>query len=455
MIDYIKVPNQSPLFDKEVLTNGYQDQAVKLVMDWVTAQDVPNLSMKLVSEPGKTPVVFIEITGEGKTDETILMYGHLDKQPPMLEGWIEGTGPYSPAIIDGKLYGRGGADDGYATFASITAIKALKAQKIPHARIVMLVELCEESGSLDLPFYIDLLEKDIGTPSLVICLDSGCGNYDQLWLTATLRGMLYGILTVSVSSEGVHSGSGSGIIPSSFRIMRQLLDRIEDSATGKILLKSLWADIPDEHVQYAKDTAAVLGDEVVNSYPLLSGVKTMSNDKAELLLNKCWRPTLSYTAIGGIPPLANPGNVLRPSTSIGLSFRLPPVTDADVVRAELKKVLESNPPEGAHVTFDAPKAAAGWKAPKMETWLEDAVQSASKAVFNKPCLVWGEGGSIPFMGMLGKKFPKTQFIIAGVLGPKSNAHGPNEFLHIDYFHKLTVSVASLIQDHYKAKVTTA
>ena len=421
-------------------------------MNWVNAQEVPGLTMKLVTEEGRTPVIFIEIEGTNGTNETVLMYGHMDKQPPMEEGWDEGTGPRIPVIKDGKLYGRGGADDGYSVFASITAVKALKAQGVPHARIVVLIEACEESGSRDLPHYIAKLKGEIGEPSLVVCLDSGCGNYEQLWLTATLRGMLFGVLTVRVSAEGVHSGSGSGIIPSSFRIARQLLDRIEDKDTGKILLKSLWADIPAEHVGYAQKTAAALGDSIVKDYPFLSGVQPMSDDLAECLLNKCWRPTLSYTGIDGIPSIQHAGNVLRPYTSFGLSFRLPPTVDPVAAYKEIKETLEANPPAGAHVTFTSDKYAAGWKAPELAPWLQTAIDKASEGAFGKHALIWGEGGSIPFMGMLGEMFPKTQFVITGVLGPKSNAHGPNEFMHIGMFHGVTVSISSILADHYTAKV---
>lgn len=448
---YIEIPNVSPLFDKDVLTNGHQDRAVELLMNWVKAQEVPGLSMRLVTAEKRTPLIFIEIEGEGKTQETILMYGHMDKQPPN-DGWMEGTGPYSPTIIDGKLYGRGGADDGYSIFASITAIKALKAQKVPHARIVITIEACEESGSLDLPYYIELLKAEIGSPSLVICLDSGCGNYDQLWLTATLRGMMFGTLTIRVSKEGVHSGSASGIMPSTFRIARMLLDRIEDSATGKILVPELYCDIPENHQRYAREIAEILGQRIVNDFPLLEGVKPMADNYAELLLNRSWRPTLSYTGLDGIPPIAKAGNVLRPETVLGLSFRLPPTVDPAKAAAAVKAILERDPPYGAYVSFDCPKAAKGWKAPELAPWVEGAIHKASQTVFGKPAVIWGEGGSIPFMGMLHNMFPETQFVITGVLGPNSNAHGPNEFLHIKMFHNVTVCMASVVADHFSAKV---
>ena len=182
---------------------------------------------------GRTPVIFIEIPGS-RTPTTVLLYGHLDKQPEMT-GWAEGLGPWEPVLKGDKLYGRGGADDGYAMFGALArASWRCTSRASPHARCVILIEACEESGSYDLPSYVDHLAARIGAPSLVVCLDSGCGNYDQLWLTTSLRGLTGGALTVQVLTEGVHSGDASGVVPASFRIVRALLSRLEDGATGEI-----------------------------------------------------------------------------------------------------------------------------------------------------------------------------------------------------------------------------
>ena len=223
--EYLAIPNQSPAYDPNWNTNGYMDQATDLIANWIRMQKIPGLVLDIIRLEKRTPLIFVEIPGDSK--ETVLLYGHLDKQPPM-EGWNEGFGPWKPVIKDGRLYGRGGADDGYSAFASLTAIQALKQQDIPHARCVILIEACEESGSFDLPHYVEALKDRIGTPSLVICLDSGCGNYEQLWITTSLRGLANGNLTVSTLTEGVHSGAASGIVPSTFRILRQLLSRLEN-----------------------------------------------------------------------------------------------------------------------------------------------------------------------------------------------------------------------------------
>jgi len=399
-----------------------------------------------VQLPGRTPVILIEVPGT--TRDTVLLYGHLDKQPEMA-GWAEGLGPWIPARKDDKLYGRGGADDGYAMFASIAALRALAEQKIPHARCVILIEGCEESGSYDLPFYVEHLAARIGDPSLVICLDSGCGDYERLWLTTSLRGIAMGNLTVRVLEEGVHSGDASGIVPSSFRVLRGLLSRLEDEKTGAIKPEEFTVQIPPERMQQAKDVAAVLGDAVYDKFPFSGGTQPMSSDPGELILNRTWRPQLAVTGIEGLPLPLNGGNVLLPFTTAKLSLRLPPTLDAEKATALLKKTLENAPPYHATVHFDAEAGQSGWDAPKTAPWLQQSVARASQTAFGAPPAFMGEGGSIPFMAMLGAKFPRTQFVVTGVLGPHSNAHGPNEFLHIPMAKKLTAAIALILADHAK------
>ncbi|HEX7153730.1 MAG TPA: M20 family metallopeptidase [Thermoanaerobaculia bacterium] len=441
--EYIRIPNQSPLFDPDWHRNGHMHKAVALARSWVESQNIQGLTIEVHELEGRTPLIYMEI--EGDASSTVLMYGHLDKQPAMV-GWEAGLGPWTPVLRDGKLYGRGGADDGYAIFATIASIRALHDQKIPHARIVVIIECCEESGSIDLPAYIDLLADRIGTPRLVICLDSGCGNYDQLWMTTSLRGSIVGNLTVEVLTEGVHSGDASGIVPSSFRIMRQLLDRLEDSKTGRIIPEWLYVQVPEERLAEAKATAAVLGDEIWNKFPWVPGMQPVSKEGVELLLNRTWRPALSYTGQAGFPDLVQGGNVLRPKTSIKLSLRIPPSLDATNIERDLKKLLESDVPYGAKATFEAEKGGAGWVAPKTVAWLERSIEESSQTFFGKKPMTFGEGGSIPFMGMLGARYPEAQFLITGVLGPQSNAHGPNEFLHIGYAKALTACVAQVLAD---------
>lgn len=443
--EYIKIPNKSPLFDPEWQQHGHMDKAVNLIADWCRTQAIENMQLDIVRFEGRTPVIFIEIPGS--SDDTVLLYGHLDKQPEMT-GWDSNLHPWKPVLKGDKLYGRGGADDGYAAFASLTAIKSLREQHIPHARCVILIEACEESGSRDLPFYIDALEQRIGNPSLIICLDSGCGNYNQLWVSTSLRGLVGGILSIDVLKQGVHSGYGSGIVPNCFMILRQLLNRIEDEKTGNIILENLYVDIPPQRLQQAEETANVLGNDIYASLPFVSSITPLVDDTKNQILNRTWRPALSIVGSDGLPPCQNAGNVTLPSLAVKLSMRLPPICNAENAALLLKNTLEQNPPFNAIVRFDVKEAATGWNAPIENPWLSQAASKASDRYFGAKAMYMGEGGSIPFMGMLGKKFPQAQFLITGVLGPGSNAHGPNEFLHIPTGKKLTCCVAEVIEQHF-------
>jgi len=253
-----------------------------------------------------------------------------------------------------------------------------------------------------------------------------------------------------VLDEGVHSGDASGVVASSFRILRQLLSRLEDESTGTIKPAAFHAEIPAQRIEQAKKSAEVLGDAIYSKFPFVAGMRPVSEDLGELVLNRTWRPALAITGVGGIPPLDSAGNVLRPFTSVKVSLRLPPTLDAVKAGAELKQLLESDPPYGAQVTFELEKAGSGWNAPALAPWLEASVAAASREFFGPPPAYMGEGGSIPFMGMLGEKFPGAQFLITGVLGPHSNAHGPNEFIHIPTGKRVSMCVARVIADHQVA-----
>jgi acetylornithine deacetylase/succinyl-diaminopimelate desuccinylase-like protein len=451
LTEYIRIPNKSPMFDGQWVEHGYMDAAVELMAAWARRQGVPGMTLDVVRLPGRTPLIFIEVpaTGSEAGDDCVVLYGHLDKQPEMT-GWADDLGPWKPVLKGDKLFGRGGADDGYAIFGSLTALLALREQGVPHARCVVMIEACEESGSYDLPYYVDHLAARIGKPSLVVCLDSGCGNYEQLWLTTSLRGLTGGNLTVKVLEEGVHSGDASGVVASSFRILRQILSRLEDQVTGKIIPQELHVEIPAQRIEQARQSAAVLGDAVYSKFPFVNGMRPMDADLTELVLNRTWRPALSVTGVGGMPSLDSAGNVLRPHTAVKLSLRIPPTLEGGTAGDFLKRLMERDPPYGAKVSFDLEKASTGWNAPRLSTWLEHSVDAASQAFFGAPSAYMGEGGTIPFMGMLGEKFPGAQFLITGVLGPHSNAHGPNEFLHIPTGKRVTQVVAKVVADHYVA-----
>ena len=446
LVEYIRIPNKSPAFDPEWAAHGYMDEAVQLFERWARTRlaDVPGATVDVARLPGRTPVIVIDLPGE--VEDTVLLYGHLDKQPEMV-GWADGYGPWIPRLEGDKLYGRGGADDGYAMFGALSALLALRDQSVPHARCVVLIEACEESGSYDLPHYVDHFAERLGNPSLVICLDSGCGNYDQLWLTTSLRGLTSGTLTVRVLEEGVHSGDASGVVPSSFRVLRLLLSRLEDEGTGAIRPSELYAQIPPERVTQARRAAAALGSAVYTKFPFPAGTSPVTEDLTELVLNRSWRPQLAVTGVEGLPKPADAGNVLLPYTTAKLSLRLPPTLDAAAAGAALRALLEKSPPYGAGVKFEVESCAAGWNAPALSPWLENSLARGSQLAFGAPPAYMGEGGSIPFMAMLGEKFPQAQFVVTGVLGPHSNAHGPNEFLHLPTARRVSLVIAQVLADH--------
>ena len=449
--EYIRIPNESQAFDTKWREHGHMARAVAFIAGWCKAQPIPGLTVEVHELPGKSPLILMEIPArEGAAaGDTVLLYGHLDKQPAMT-GWREGLGPWQPVREGDKLYGRGGADDGYAAFASLAALRLLSEQKLGHARCVVLIEAGEESGSPDLPAYIEALSARIGQPSLVVCLDSGCGNYEQLWSTTSLRGLVGGVLRVDVLTEGVHSGA-SGVVPSSFRILRSLLSRIENQDTGEVLLPALHVAIPPGRRAEAAASAEALRNEVVDKLPWAGGTRPVGADIAELLLNRTWRPALSITGASGMPLPENAGNVLRPYTAVKVSMRIPPGVDADAATRALTEALTRDPPHGARVTFTTEHAGAGWNAAALAPWLGAASDEASRAFYGKPAMSMGEGGTIPFMAMLGERYPEAQFFITGVLGPQSNAHGPNEFLHVPMVKRLTCCIASVLAAHLRRR----
>jgi len=445
---YVAIPAKSPAFDPAWSAHGHIDQALALIEAWTRGRPIEGLTVETLRLPGRTPVLLAETPGAAP--ETILLYGHCDKQPEMT-GWADGLGPWTPVRRGERLYGRGAQDDGYAAFCALTAVEAVQRAGVPHARCIVLVEASEESGSPDLPAYMEAFAARIGTPDLVVCLDSGCGNYEQLWGTTSLRGLINGVLTVEVLTEGAHSGAAGGIVPSSFRIARQLLSRLEDERTGEILPRDFHVEVSAVRAAEARAVAKVLGGEIAGRFPVVAGMRYAHADPADLLLANTWAPTLGITGAAGLPALADGGNVLRPHTALKLSLRIPPTLDTPRAARRLREILEADPPYGARVRFTVESLSPGWDAPATEPWLLDAVHASSRRHFGRPAMFTGLGGSIPFMAMLGERFPRAQFFITGTGGPGSNAHGPNEFLHLPFAERLTACVADVIAAHHRAR----
>lgn len=446
--DLVKIPAVSPAFDPDWATSGHLDAVVAHVHDWIAAREIAGAHLEVVRLPDRSPLLVVDVpASDGSTaDDTALLYGHLDKQPPV-GGWSEGLDPWTPVLRDGRLYGRGAVDDGYSGYAAITAVEALRANGGAHKRCVLLLETGEESGSPDLPAYIEHLSDRLGTVSLVVCLDSGGGDYERLWLTTSLRGMVQLNVTVRVLDSGQHSGTASGLVPSSFRVARQLLDRLEDSATGEILLPELNVTIPENRAREARTGVEAAPGLIRESVPLPEGMRMVSDDEAELALNNWWRPTLSVIGADGLPHPEEAGNVLRPYTTLDLSFRLPPTADPHAALEAIRTALSTDVPYGARVEFGHEEAGAGFNAPDTADWLERALDDAGDEVFGQRWRTMGLGGSIPFMGLLHETYPDAQFVVTGALGPGSNAHVPDESLDLAYAAKVTSAVAYVLDAH--------
>jgi acetylornithine deacetylase/succinyl-diaminopimelate desuccinylase-like protein len=442
--DYIRIDNLSREYDVEWATNGKLEKAANFMIDWGKQQNIQGFKVELITEKGRTPLIFAEIEPSYKDAETILFYGHLDKQPHMT-GWREGLSPTNPVEEDGKLYGRGGADDGYAWFAALLAVKTVQTQKLKHNRVIVLIEADEESGSHDIPHYITSMKSRIGTPALIVCTDSGCGNYDQLWMTNTLRGVVTGVLKVKITTEGVHSGDASGIIPETFRIVRQIIDRVDDKKTGTVA-RPFHVNIPGDRYKQAEDVAKVIGKSLLGKFPWVEGAKPVDSDPFVCYLNKIWKPQLSIVGIDGLPATAVAGNVLRPETNVKFSLRIPPTLNAEQATKDLKSLCEKDPPYGAQVEFKVGHGGSGWNSPQCQPYLDDCLNRASLNFYGKPVLSMGEGGSIPLLNFFTQTFPKAQFMVTGVLGPFSNAHGPNEFLELNYCKKLIMCMSQVVAE---------
>lgn len=448
--DYIRIPNVSVAYDADWEAAGHMARATELLRDWCRRHvddGLAGATVEVHELPGRTPVLIVDVpaVGQGSADDTVLLYGHLDKQPPFT-GWRDGLGPWEPVVDGDRLYGRGSADDGYSTFSAIAALEAVRAAGGDHSRCVILIEASEESGSPDLPAHLEALGDRLGNPSLVVALDSWCGDWDRLWITTSLRGLIDLTVEVAVLTEGVHSGSAGGVVPSTFRILRSLLSRIEDERSGELLPRELHVDIPDQRLRQITATAPELGD-FATRFPFADDVRPERPSTEQMLIARTWQPALEVVGIGGAPRPGRAGNVLRPSTAVKLSVRLPPTADPTAAIEAIERRLTTDPPYDARVTVQRGSAEAGWHAPPEAPWLARAIASASGAAFGQPPRSLGEGGTIPFMGMLGRRFPEAQFVITGVLGPESNAHGPNEFLHLPTARKVTAAVAHIVDAH--------
>ena len=447
---YAAIPCLSPMFDAQWNENGHIESAIQLLAAWARTRTLARFDVAIQRLKGRTPVLVVTVDATTSSTGTVVLYGHLDKQPP-LGDWSDGLDPYVPVRRGNRVYARGVADDGYSTFSALLALEELERRAIGHARCVVLIEASEESGSPDLEFHLDALREHLGEVELMICLDSGALTYDRLWVTTSLRGIVVADVSVSVLTQGQHSGSASGVVPSSFRILRQLVDRIEDATTGDIVLEELQSSIPLEHQEAARAIAVEFGDVIARELPTLEGVKLMGESASDRILRRNWAPTLSVTGMGGIPSPEVAGNVLRPFTRVVLSLRLPPNVDATIAANAVVHALSTSVPSHAKVEVSV-SAADGWLSPPLAPWLAEALEVASHEAFGRSPGFTGEGGSIPFLASLAKRYPHVQFVATGVLGPQSNAHGIDEMLDLPMAVGVTNAVATVVAAHARKEV---
>lgn len=441
--NFIRIPAKSKNFDPNWAKNGYLKQALEQAVQW-GQRLFPEGTFTILEAPGLTPTLFFDIPANQHVGQPVFFYGHLDKQPET-QGWAEGLGPWEPVIREGRLYGRGSSDDGYSFYMALTAVYALKKHQQSYPRVVGLYETDEESGSQDLPHYLKQVAPLIGSPACLCILDLSCKDYQRLWHTQSLRGVVMFELHVKVLDRPVHSGVCSGLVPSSFAVMRALLDRLEDPLTGQIKLSAFHTTIPVEHEHAMTALANLLGDQLYQCFPYAQSTQPRTTDLVEAIKRMSWQPSLSILGQDGLPSLQNASALLRTHTALTLSFRIPPYVDSQKALQQAIDVLTHDVPCNAVVEIKNAKAEDGFDAPMGTPWLMQAMHDCSVEVFGHAPGQLFEGASIGTMKHFQQAFPNSPFLNTGVLGPLENAHAPNESIHLGYATQLTQCLARLLQ----------
>eukprot|EP01134_Creolimax_fragrantissima_P007648 CFRG7648T1 len=443
---FIKIPNCTPAFDADYLTNGHIQTAIKYILDFTDSLKIPGLTHSVYDDESRPPMVCIVYPGEVK--QNVMIYGHLDKQPFMEGRWSEGLDALTPVIRDNKLYGRGSADDGYSVLAALLSIQAAREQGVPLPRICILLETEEESGSENLLYLMEQaqVKEALGKPDICICLDSETADYDKIWVTSSLRGLAACNLKIEVMESGQHSGLAGGIVPETFTIARQLLDRLEDSTTG-VVVDEFNSQPDDKKRNEAKEVAEYHGSSLFTNFKLLEGVSAMSeHDLAQMYLQNVWYASLSVTGGCGLPDVSDAGNVLRPWTQLRVGIRLPPNVNGHDAAKKLEEVLTKDPPYGCKISVTGLQGGNGFCTKPFPIYLNDSIRDASMAFFGQAHSSFGIGGSIPFLSELGQKYPEAQIIPMGAMGPDCNAHNPDESIDLPYAKKFVCFLSHLLGD---------
>ncbi len=442
LCEFVKLPSKSSDFDPDWQAHGYLQEACEKAAQWGQSL-FADATFEVMTAPGHTPALFFDIPATDERLGTALFYGHFDKQPEA-HGWSNNRQPFVPSIEGNCLYGRGAADDGYSFYCALTAIYALKNAGIKHGRITGLIETDEESGSADMAHWLNVIDKRCGHVCLIVVLDSTSADYDRFWVTTSFRGCVNFTLNVQVLNQGVHSGSASGIVPDSFRIARSLLERLEDAQTGVVADSRLNCPIARERLEQIKATAQILGTSVTSEFPWHNATRACHEDIFESLIERGFQPKLCVVGADGLPPCNQAGRVMRDKTSLALSLRTPPELDTQAALEVVTEILTQNPPYCADVTITDGSTGNGWSAKLGCRWFDRALQDACQDVFGLAPAYNCDGASIPILNLMQSHFPDAQMLVTGVLGPGSNAHGPDEMLKLDYLEKLTGVIARLL-----------
>lgn len=428
---FLTIENCTPAYDPDWDKNGLLKSAASHLKAYaLKSSGVQGLNAILSSDEGKTPFLLVTVDSTSGDGKSILLYGHFDKQPPN-SGWSQGLGPYLPVEKDGYLYGRGSADDGYAFYAMLTIIKALQNFNIPHPKFVIILEGSEESGSIDLPIYIEEYQQFIGQPDLILALDSGIIDYNRIWLTSSLRGVVSCDLTVKTLTKGVHSGKGSGIAPESFMIIRKLLSKLEDY-NDQSRMKDFEVEIPDSEKTKISKAVEVMGDDWCSKIPILPGMKLLGDTPTDRLINWTWKPALTVAGARGIPNVKDAGNVLRPYTTLYLSIRTPPTFDGILNGKKILEDITNQTPFNSTVLIENYEAFNGSLIKEPSDNLKSQIDNLAKNYISGGMAQIPVGISIPFTTIFSQYFPKSQILVTGCAGVDSNAHGPNERLNLSY-----------------------
>ncbi len=385
------------------------------------------------------PAVAAEWLKAGPDKPTVLIYGHMDLQPVVLENWR--TDPHEPTIVGDRLYARGAADDMGGWVSHIGALEAWfnVAGELP-CNVKLLIEGEEEIGSPNLERFMDA-HPDVFESDVMVLTDCENPSVDVPGLTVSLRGLMEVVLVAKALEADGHSGLWGGMVPdvslALCRSVSRLCDEDGRMAVGRV-------QVPPEWSQAAWDVP--LTEEVFKKGAhLIDGVSALP-DRGTPPAEWMWRqPSITVVATT-LPTPAQKKNALRSEASMTLSVRLAPGQTADEMYAAIEQVVMTNPPAGVELSLER----KGWDG---EGWLYtpkgpafDCADRAYVKAWGRPMVQVGVGGSIPFVALFGRRYGDLPLILNGVMDPETTAHGPNESMHLGVFRKAILANVHLLDE---------